>query len=76
MPVSQMLSELPRHCRLGVKKSSKGHLRYWRGYKLPLDLADGQMPVTAVLTGASLHDSQVAIPLMTLTSQRVTIGTT
>ncbi|MGI9073097.1 MAG: hypothetical protein ACR2JB_17725 [Bryobacteraceae bacterium] len=29
-------------------------------------------PITAVLTGACVHDSQVAIPLMTLTSQRVT----
>lgn len=23
MPVSQMLSELPRHCRLGVKRAAK-----------------------------------------------------
>ena len=72
MPVAQMLSELPRHCSLGVKKSSKGHLSYWRGYKLHLDVADGQIPITALLTGACLHDSQVAIPLMTLTSERVT----
>jgi len=72
MPVSEMLAELPRHCSLGVKKSSKGHLSYWRGYKLHLDVADGQIPITALLTGACLHDSQAAIPLMTLTSQRVT----
>jgi transposase len=72
VPASQMLSELPRHCSLGVKKSSKGHQQYWRGYKLHLDVADGQIPITALLTGACLHDSQVAIPLMTLTSQRVT----
>jgi hypothetical protein len=67
-----MLAELPRHCSLGVKKSSKGHRQYWRGYKLHLDVADGQIPITALLTGACLHDSQVAIPLMTITSQRVT----
>jgi hypothetical protein len=67
-----MISGLPRHCSLGVKKSSKGHLSYWRGYKLRLDVADGQIPISALLTGACLHDSQVAIPLMTLTSQRVT----
>jgi Transposase DDE domain/Transposase domain (DUF772) len=72
MPVAEMLNQLPRHCSLGVKKSSKGHQQYWRGYKLHLDVADGQIPITAVLTGACLHDSQVAIPLMTLTSQRVT----
>jgi hypothetical protein len=67
-----MLAELPRHCSLGVKKSSKGHRQYWRGYKLHLDAADGQIPITALLTGACLHDSQVAIPPMTITSQRVT----
>jgi len=72
MNVSEMLAELPRHCSLGVKKSSKGHLNYWRGYKLHLDVADGQIPITALLTGACVHDSQVAIPLMSMTSQRVT----
>jgi hypothetical protein len=63
---------LPRHCSLGVKKSSKGHLSYWRGYKLHLDVADGQIPISAILTGACVHDSQVAIPLMSMTTQRVT----
>jgi hypothetical protein len=29
----EMLEELPRHCSLGVKKSSSGHQQYWRGYK-------------------------------------------
>ncbi len=72
MPVTEMLAGLPRHCSLGVKKSSKGQLSYWRGYKLHLDVADGQIPITALLTGACLHDSQVAVPLMRLTSQRVT----
>jgi hypothetical protein len=55
-----------------VKTSSKGHQQYWRGYKLHLDVADGQIPITALLTGACVHDSQVAVPLMTATSQRVT----
>lgn len=34
--------------------------------------ADDQFPVSAVLTSASVHDSQVAIPLAQLTAQRVT----
>ena len=34
--------------------------------------ASGQIPVSCVLTSASVHDSQVAIPLMTMTSARVT----
>jgi hypothetical protein len=52
MPLTEVLAELPRHCSLGVKKSSKGHQQYWRGYKLHLDGADGQIPITALLTGA------------------------
>jgi hypothetical protein len=72
MPLTEVLAELPRHCSLGVKKSSKGHQQYWRGYKLHLDVADGQIPITALLTGACVHDSQVAVPLMNITSQRVT----
>ena len=72
MSLGAMLSELPRDCSLGVKKSSKGHLDYWRGYKLHLDVADGQIPITALLTAAKVHDSQVAVPLMSITSQRVT----
>ena len=34
-------------------------------------MACGQIPVSRVLTSASDHDSQVAIPLMTMTSARV-----
>src|SRR5882724_3902409 len=70
--LDRMLKELPRQCSIGTKKSSKGHQQYWRGYKLHLDVADGQIPISAVLTGASVHDSQVAIPLATMTAQRVT----
>ncbi len=66
-----MLADLPCQCDVGVKTDSKGNNKYWCGYKLHLDIADGQVPISAVLTSASLHDSQVAIPLMTQTSQRV-----
>jgi hypothetical protein len=72
MTLKDLLAELPRDCSLGVKKSSKGHLSYWRGYKLHLDVADGDIPISALLTAAKLHDSQVAVPLMKMTSQRVT----
>lgn len=72
MKQEDLLAELPRDCSLGVKKSSKGHLSYWRGYKLHLDVADGDIPVSAILTAAKLHDSQVAVALMNSTSKRVT----
>lgn len=69
--LSTMLNHLPQQCDLGAKKNSQGQEQYWRGYKLHLDVADGQIPISAVLTSASVHDSQVAIPLMTMTSERV-----
>jgi hypothetical protein len=72
MDLSEMLQDLPTNCDIGCKTNSQGHQHYWRGYKLHLDVADGQIPISAVLTSASVHDSQVAIPLMTMSSQRVT----
>jgi len=70
--LEEMLSELPHDCSIGAKTSSKGHLHYWRGYKLHIDVADGQIPISCVLTSASLPDSQVAIPLATISAPRVT----
>ena len=71
MKLSEMLRGLSRDCGIGTKTSSKGHQYYWKGYKLHLDVADGQIPITAMLTSAQVHDSKAAIPLMTITSQRV-----
>lgn len=67
-----MLADLPTSCDVGSKKNSKGFLESWVGYKLHADVADGGIPISLVLTSASVHDSQVAIPLATLSSQRVT----
>jgi len=69
--LAEMLAGLPTQCDIGAKRNSQGHEHYWRGYKLHLDVADGQVPISAVLTSASVHDSQVAIPLMTMTAERV-----
>ena len=57
---------------LELKKISKENKRYWIGYKLHLDIIDGGIPVSALLTAASIHDSQVAIPLATITSKKIT----
>jgi hypothetical protein len=68
MSLDEMLSDLPTHCAVGTKRNAKGHTTSWIGYKLHLDVADGDIPISAVLTSASLHDSQVAIPLATMTA--------
>lgn len=70
--LNEILSELPNACDVGTKCDSKGYKYSWRGYKLHLDTADGGIPISAVLTSASTHDSQVAIPLAMITAKRVT----
>jgi len=72
MKLPAMLAELPRDCAVGCKTNSHGRKETWRGYKLHLDVADGQIPISAILTSASLHDSQAAIPLAEMTAKRVT----
>ena len=72
MSLAEMLADLPRACSPGVKQNAKGYRTHWIGYKLHMDVADGDIPVAALLTSASLHDSQAAIPLATMTASRVT----
>jgi hypothetical protein len=71
MSLAEMLNDLPKACDVGSKKNSKGYKVSWTGYKLHLDVADGGIPISAVLTSASTHDSQVAIPLAKMSSERV-----
>jgi hypothetical protein len=70
--LAENLADLPSACAVGCKRNSKGHQESWIGYKLHLDVVDGDIPVSAVLTGAGVHDSQVAIPLAQMTAQRIT----
>ena len=72
MGLPEMLADLPRHCDIGVKRNARGFQEKWTGYKLHIDTADGDIPVSCILTSASVHDSQVAIPLSLLTAGRLT----
>ncbi len=65
------IKELPIGCDIGCKKNAKGVTNYWIGHKLHLSVSDSGIPLAAILTSASVHDSQVAIPLMKLASSRV-----
>ena len=71
MTLDEMLADLPCVCDCGTKRNSKGYPTHWVGYKLHLDVADGGIPISCILTSASVNDSQVALPLATLTAQRV-----
>ena len=72
MNLPAMLDDLPTACDVGTKKNSKGYKTTWVGYKLHIDVADGQIPISCLLTSASLHDSQAAIPLASLSAERTT----
>lgn len=43
-------------------------MKYWIGYKLHIASGDGGVPLSCILTSASVHDSQVAIPLLVETN--------
>jgi hypothetical protein len=72
MSLSEMKADLPSACNVGTKRNSKGYKTSWTGYKLHIDASDGGIPISCLLTSASLHDSQVAIPLAEVTRLRVT----
>lgn len=65
------LADLPKACDWGAKYDSNGNKMTWRGYKLHIDTMDGDVPVSAYLTSASMHDSQAAIPLMQMSHERI-----
>jgi hypothetical protein len=70
--LAQMMEEIPTACDRGTKCNAQGYKVSWNGYKLHLDTADCGVPVTALLSSASMHDSKAAIPLSLISAQRVT----
>ena len=71
MTLPQMLGDLPTACDVGSKRNSQGHVESWIGYKLHWDVGDGEVPLSVILTSASLHDSQVTLPLMAMSNEKV-----
>ena len=72
MTLEQMLDDLPKDCDRGAKVNAQGFRNAWVGYKFHIDAIDSGMPVVCILTSASVHDSQVAIPLAEMTAQQIT----
>ena len=69
--VEEKLTLVSTDCGVGVKQNSKGNREVWIGGKLHISVVDGDIPITAFYSGANVHDSSVALPLMQETSQRV-----
>jgi len=68
---AEMLADLPKVCTVGSKRNAKGRTQSWTGYKLHMDVADGGVPISCLVSSAFLHDSQAANPLAIMTDQRV-----
>jgi hypothetical protein len=68
---NDMLSLVSTNCGVGVKQNSKGNREVWIGGKLHISAVDGDIPITSFYSGANVHDSSVALPLMNETSKRV-----
>lgn len=71
MSLKEMLDDLPKRCDIGTKINSKGYKQSWKGYKGHFDTMDGDIPVSYIITSASVHDSQVALPLSEMTGGKI-----
>jgi len=72
MTVDEMISELPVKCSSGCKKNSHGDNQYWSGYKFHVGLTCDNYPVVGITTGANMHDSGAAIPMIEKAYERTT----
>ena len=70
--LAQILVDIPTECDRGAKCNAQGYKVSWNGYKLHLDTADCGVPISALLSSASMHDSRAAIPLSLISAARVT----
>jgi hypothetical protein len=69
--VEEKLTLVSTDCGVGIKQNSKGNREVWIGGKLHISVVDGDILVTAFYSGANVHDSSVALPLIQETSKRV-----
>lgn len=68
--VDEFFSSLEHRCSVTGKKNSKGNMEWFIGYKAHIAVDDSGIIVAHHVTGASVHDSQVAIPLMRIADER------
>lgn len=70
--LAQIMKDIPTVCDRGAKCNAQGYKNGWNGYKLHIDTADCGVPISALLSSASMHDSLAAIPLSLISQQRIT----
>lgn len=67
----EMLLLISTQCDVGIKQNAKGNRYKWIGGKLHLTVVDGDIPITAAYSSASVHDSSLALPMISETSSKV-----
>ena len=71
MTVAEVIEDLPKHYDYELKKNSKGAIEPWNGYKIHRNVDDRDIFLGLLVTSASIDDSQIAIPLGSMTNERV-----
>jgi IS5 family transposase len=71
-PIDEYLSTLNQQCAISGKKNSKGHMQWRIGYKAHLAVDDHGIIVSYAVTGANVHDSRLAIPLLRMADMNCT----
>ena len=69
--LKEFLSTLEDRCSITGKKNSKGYMQWRRGYKVHLAVDDLGIPDANFVSGACVHDSKVAVPLMRMARRKV-----
>lgn len=70
--IDEYMATLNGKCAKTGKKNSKGDVQYKIGYKIHLAVDDWGVPVAYLITGANVHDSKVAIPLLRVANENCT----
>ena len=69
-PPEKSIAELEVRCSMTAKQNSKGKKQWFIGYKAHLAADDFGVPICFAVTGACVHDSKVAVPLLKMANQR------
>lgn len=69
--LQEFLSTLEDRCSITGKRNSKGHMQWRIGYKVHLAVDDMGIPVSYFVSGACVHDSKLAVPLMRMANEKV-----
>ena len=68
--VSRYVRTLDPRCSRTGKRNSRGDMEWFVGYKAHMAVDDSGVPVASIVTGARVHDSKAAAPLLRTAGER------